>query len=84
MKQIFFRPSTDLTTIRERHDFIGVFSRPVNSTVLEKLTKSLKPIKNLRPVMINLHKGISTGSGKVTGFKTTVWATLLAVSLKNF
>lgn len=80
LKQIFFRPSTDLTTIRERHDFIGVFSRPVNSTVLEKLTKSLKPIKNLRPVMINLHKGISTGSGKITGFKTTVWATLLGVS----
>lgn len=46
---------------------------------LEKITKSLKHIKNLRPVMINLHKGISTGSAKITGFKTTVWASLLAV-----
>lgn len=46
---------------------------------MEKMVKGLKHIKNLRPVMINLQKGISTGSGKVSGFKTTVWATLLAV-----
>lgn len=29
--------------------------------------------------MINLRKGVSTGSAKTTGFKATVWATLLAV-----
>ncbi|KAJ5588898.1 DNA mismatch repair protein MutS core [Penicillium hordei] len=78
LKQTFFRPSMDLATIRERHDFIGVFSRPDNLAALEKMTKALKHIKNLRPVMINLRKGISTGSAKVTGFKTTVWASLLA------
>ncbi|CAG7941136.1 unnamed protein product [Penicillium nalgiovense] len=42
------------------------------------MTKALKHIKNLRPVMVNLRKGISTGSAKITGFKTTVWASLLA------
>lgn len=52
-------------------------------SALEKITKSLKHIKNLRPVMINLHKGISTGSAKITGFKTTVWASLLAVCIVN-
>lgn len=81
LKQIFFRPSVDLNTIRERHAFIGVFSRPDNMSTLEKITKSLKHVKNLRPVMINLHKGISTGSAKITGFKTTVWASLLAVCI---
>lgn len=81
LKQTFFRPSMDLAAIRERHDFIGVFSRPDNLAALEKTTKALKHIKNLRPVMINLRKGISTGSAKVTGFKTTVWASLLAVCL---
>lgn len=81
LKQIFFRPSVNLDTIRDRHDFIGVFSRPDNFAALEKMTKGLKHIKNLRPVMVNLHKGISTGSAKITGFKTTVWASLLAVSL---
>jgi DNA mismatch repair protein MSH5 len=79
LKQSFFRPSVDLKTIRERHDFIEVFSRPGNLTSLEKMTKALKHIKNLRPVMVNLRKGISTGSAKITGFRTTVWASLLAV-----
>lgn len=81
LKQSFFRPSVDLITIRERHDFIGVFSRPDNLTALDKMTKALKHIKNLRTVMVNLRKGISTGSAKITGFKTTVWASLLAVCL---
>ncbi|OQE05305.1 hypothetical protein PENVUL_c025G03028 [Penicillium vulpinum] len=78
LKQIFFRPSVDLDTIRERHDFIGVFSRPDNLSALDKMTKALKHVKNLRPIMVNLRKGISTGSAKITGFKTTVWASLLA------
>ncbi|KAJ5358895.1 DNA mismatch repair protein MutS core [Penicillium cataractarum] len=78
LKQIFFRPSLDISSIRQRHDFIGVFSRPDNLAALEKITKGLKNIKNLRPVMINLRKGISTGSAKMTGFKATVWASLLA------
>lgn len=79
LKQIFFRPSLEIGSIRQRHDFIGVFSRPDNMAALEKITKGLKHIKNLRPVMINLRKGISTGSAKMTGFKATVWASLLAV-----
>ncbi|KAJ5767203.1 uncharacterized protein N7511_004819 [Penicillium nucicola] len=78
LRQIFFRPSLDLNIIRERHDFIDVFSRPDNLAVLEKTTKALKHVKNLRLVMVNLRKGVSTGSGKITGFKTTVWACLLA------
>jgi DNA mismatch repair protein MSH5 len=79
LKQIFFRPSLDIAFIRQRHEFIGVFSRPDNMAALEKITKGLKHIKNLRPVLINLRKGISTGSAKMTGFKATVWASLLAV-----
>ncbi|RMZ45157.1 DNA mismatch repair protein Msh5 [Aspergillus flavus] len=78
LKQIFLRPSIDTDVIRERHAFISVYLRPDNNDPLSKLTRSLKHIKNLRPVMINLRKGISAGSGKITGFKTTVWATLLA------
>ncbi|OQE25299.1 hypothetical protein PENSTE_c006G06453 [Penicillium steckii] len=78
LKQIVLRPSLDLKIIQQRHDFIGVFSRPDNKAALDKITKAMKYIKNLRPVMTNLHKGISTGSAKITGFKTTVWASLLA------
>lgn len=79
LKQTFFCPCVDLETIRGRHDFIGVLSRPDNFTALDKMTKAMKQIKNLRPVMVNLRKGISTGSAKISGFKTTAWASLLAV-----
>ncbi|KAJ5677190.1 DNA mismatch repair protein MutS core [Penicillium maclennaniae] len=78
LKQMFFRPSLNLETIRERHDFIAIISRPENLTAIERMTKGLKHVKNLRPVMVNLHKGVSTGSGKIAGFKSTVWASLLA------
>ncbi|KAJ5217788.1 uncharacterized protein N7469_011413 [Penicillium citrinum] len=83
LKQIFLRPSLDLNIIQQRHDFIGVFSRPDNKAALDKMTKAMKYIKNLRPVMTNLHKGISTGSAKITGFKTTVWASLLAFAFHS-
>lgn len=79
LRQDLLRPSTNIDVIRERHDFLSVLLRPDNLSCLEKITKSLKHVKDLRPVMINLRKGISTESAKVTGFKTTVWATLLAV-----
>ncbi|KAJ5682222.1 DNA mismatch repair protein MutS core [Penicillium macrosclerotiorum] len=78
LKQIFFRPSLDIAVIRDRHDFISVFSRPDNLVPLEKMTKALKHVRNLRLVMTNLRKGISTGSAKITGFAATVWASLLA------
>ena len=80
LRQHFLRPSVDIDVINERHNFISVFLRPDNYNSLNTLSKSLKHIKNLRAVMVNLHKGVSTGSAKVAGFKTTVWATLLAVS----
>jgi DNA mismatch repair protein MSH5 len=80
LRQDFLRPSVDIDVISERHDFISVFLRPDNYNSSSTISKSLKHVKNLRPVMVNLRKGVSTGSAKITGFKTTVWATLLAVS----
>lgn len=81
LRQYFLRPGIDIDIINERHDFIGVFLRPDNAPALEKLTKSLKNIKNLRPVMIHLHKGVSTGNARYGGFKSGVWATLIAVCI---
>ncbi|KAL2835892.1 muts domain V-domain-containing protein [Aspergillus pseudoustus] len=78
LRQIFLRPSVQLDVIHERHTFIGVYLQADNYNPMNKMTKSLRHIRNLRPVMINLQKGISTGSGKIAGFKTTVWSTLLA------
>ncbi|RAK97016.1 MutS family protein MSH5 [Aspergillus ibericus CBS 121593] len=78
LKQMFLRPSVELEVIHERHSFVSIYLRADNYNPLEKMVKGLKHIKNLHHVMINLRKGISTGSGKIMGFKTTVWATLLA------
>ncbi|PYH39873.1 MutS family protein MSH5 [Aspergillus neoniger CBS 115656] len=78
LKQMFLRPSVELDVINERNSFISVYHRADNLNPLDKLVKGLKHIKNLQYAMINLRKGISTGSGKIMGFKATVWATLLA------
>ncbi|GKZ42071.1 mutS protein msh5 [Aspergillus brasiliensis] len=80
LKQMFLRPSVELDVINERHSFISVYLRADNSDALDKMVKALKHVKNLHYVILNLRKGISTGSGKIMGFKTTVWATLLAFS----
>ncbi|PGH34737.1 DNA mismatch repair protein MSH5 [[Emmonsia] crescens] len=77
LRQRFLRPSTDTTHIGEGHDFISTYLHPDNSASIEKLTKSLKGIKNLRPVMVHVQKGISSGNAKFKAFKSGVWATLL-------
>lgn len=79
LKQMFLRPSVRSNVIQERHDFISTFLKSDNYDAMEKLIKSLRGIKNLRPVMIHLQKGISTGNAKFRGFKNVVWTTLLEV-----
>jgi DNA mismatch repair protein MSH5 len=54
-----------------------VFLRPDNVTKLEEMIKNLINVKNIRPVMINLRKGVSTGMSK-SGVTRPVWSTLLA------
>ncbi|QSS60417.1 mismatch repair protein [Histoplasma capsulatum] len=83
LRQRFLRPSTDEAHIKEGHDFISTYLRPDNSEAIEKLTKSLKGIKNLRPVMVHVQKGISSGNAKFKAFKSGVWATLLEVCTWN-
>ncbi|EFW16551.1 DNA mismatch repair protein Msh5 [Coccidioides posadasii str. Silveira] len=77
LRQIFLRPTIHQSIISERHVFISTFLRVENADAVAKLTKSLKGIKNLRPVMIHLQKGISTGNARFRGFKSVVWATIL-------
>jgi DNA mismatch repair protein MSH5 len=77
LRQIFLRPSTDLSVIRGRLDTIGVLLRPENSPVLEKINKSLKMMKDIRTVVIHLRKGMSDVSGKGgNAIRTGVWGSL--------
>ncbi|KAI5277889.1 MutS protein msh5 [Ascosphaera aggregata] len=73
---MFLRPSTDMELLRQRHDFISTFLRPENTLHLDKINKSMRGVKNLKPVLIQLRKGIAHGS-KFTGFKSGLWVTLM-------
>ncbi|KUJ20542.1 uncharacterized protein LY89DRAFT_578807 [Mollisia scopiformis] len=76
LRQIFLRPSTDLNVIRERLSTISVLLRPDNSTLLGKISRSLKKIKDLRSVMIHLQKGISDTPGQKNAFRRGPWGSI--------
>lgn len=79
LKQYFLRPSTQPDVILERQDVLSILLLPPNAPVVQKLTASLKKIKNMRPVITSLHKGLSSGKATFGGLKGTIWTTLLNV-----
>lgn len=80
LKQYFLRPSLNIKVINERLETISVFTRPDNAEPLELLVKSLKSIKNIRVIMINLRKGIGGGVGKGGGIAKSIWQGIRMVS----
>jgi DNA mismatch repair protein MSH5 len=76
LRKMFLRPSTDVTLIEARFDFISVFSRSDNQAALKQLSKNMSKIKNLRNVMSMLHKGVEGGT-QHGNFKSGVWSSLL-------
>ncbi|KAI9839819.1 MAG: hypothetical protein M1819_000009 [Sarea resinae] len=76
LRQYFLRPSLDLTLINERLDTISIFTLPDNESLSQTLVNSLKYVKNIRPVMIQLRKGLKGGSTAGAGIKNGVWRIL--------
>jgi DNA mismatch repair protein MSH5 len=79
LRQIFLRPSMDLSIIEERLYTTSILLRSENQPLLEKIVSSLKKIKDIRAVVIHLQKGISNVPGQGTLISNGVWA-----SLQNF
>jgi len=79
LRQIFLRPSMDLSIIGERLNTINILLRPENIPCVEKIVKSLKKVKDMRTVVIHLKKGVNDVSGKASAARRGVWA-----SLQNF
>ncbi|KAI9656836.1 MAG: MutS protein msh5 [Bathelium mastoideum] len=79
LRQYFLRPSLNLEVINERLDTISVFVRPDNTDSLADLSKNLAQVKNIRPVLVQLLKGVSGGAGKGGGIARGAWT-----SLRNF
>lgn len=78
LRQIFLRPSMNLSVIEERLNTITVLLRPENSEYLDNIGKSLKHVKDIRPIIIHLQKGISS-MGRGTTIYKGIWA-----NIRNF
>lgn len=76
LRQYFLRPSLELDVINKRLDAISTFLRPDNSAPTDQLVQSLKRIKNMRVVVVNLRKGVSAGPGQKRGITSGLWATI--------
>jgi DNA mismatch repair protein MSH5 len=81
LRQYFLRPTLDLEVILERHRAVSVFLRPNNEAYMSDLIKSLKQIKNMKTVMIHLHKGMNSTLTNGGGIKSGTWSTLRSVSI---
>lgn len=79
LRQYFLRPSLDLDVINERLETISVFLKPDNIGPLNSIVKSLGQIRNMRTMMIYLHKGVSNGLSKEGGIKSGIWSSLRSV-----
>ncbi|KAL2067305.1 hypothetical protein VTL71DRAFT_1729 [Oculimacula yallundae] len=74
LRQIFLRPSMDLEVIEERLRTISTLLKPENGSPLDQIVRNLKMIKDVRSVMVHLHKGTGDKSGK--GIRKGAWANL--------
>ncbi|KKY34130.1 putative msh5 protein [Diaporthe ampelina] len=74
---MFMRPSTDIELIQERQQSISVLLRPDNGADIDNIGKLLRKIKNIKHNLLQLRKGISLPSGRVSIERGT-WASLQA------
>ena len=79
LRQYFLRPSLDIDLITERQNAASVLLRPDNMQHMDEIIKSLKHIKNMKTVMIHLHKGMSNAISKGGGIKSGIWYSLRSV-----
>lgn len=73
LRQYFLRPSLNITVLNERLDTISVFARPDNAAMLDKITKALAKIKNMRVTMANLRKGVLGTGNRNRGISSSIW-----------
>lgn len=76
LRQYFLRPSLNIDVINERLNTISVLLRPDNVDPFDQVAKCLNKIKNMRLLMLKLHKGTSSGSGKERGLSLSVWSSI--------
>ncbi|KAJ2987793.1 hypothetical protein NUW58_g4315 [Xylaria curta] len=75
LRRMFLQPSTNLDVIRERQWTISFFLRPSNADALCGICKDLRKIKDMKPILLLLRKGIDTLGRKIS-MVNSVWAVL--------
>lgn len=76
LQQYFLRPCLNRDILRERHDVIEILTHPENRGAFRELVGSMKGIKNIRKLLINVRQGISGGTGKTGKIAVSTWAGL--------
>ncbi|XDG10457.1 hypothetical protein ABKA04_010072 [Annulohypoxylon sp. FPYF3050] len=75
LRQIFLRPSTDISLINTRQKTISFLLKPVNYEALVQLSSELKKIKNMKSILALLEKGVDIPGRKIS-IANNVWASL--------
>ena len=78
LRQWFLRPTLDLELLKERQRSISIFIRPDNSALMDDLGRNLRQIKQIRPLILRLRKGVGYSSPKI-GNPKPIWATIRQV-----
>lgn len=75
MKSWFYRPSTNLNIIESRQEFISILIDPRNSDLYKEFRKSLRGIKNIPRIIIDIEVGrakLEDWNGLLTFFKSFI------------
>lgn len=75
LRQIFLRPSTDISLINTRQKTISFLLKPANHEALVQLSSELKKIKNMKSILALLEKGVDIPGRKIS-IANNVWASL--------
>ena len=80
LRQIFLRPTTNLSLLVERQKTIASFLLAENSEVVAAIGKTLRKIRNMSQVLAQLRRGAELPPGKST-FDKSVWVSLQVFAL---
>ena len=75
LRQIFFRPTTDLNLLVERQRTISSLLLARNFEVVKSIGETLRKIRNMSQVLRQLQRGAELGPGKYS-FDKSIWVTL--------
>lgn len=75
LRQIFLRPTLNLSTIAERQRSISILLRPDNTELVKQAGVVLRKLKNVKLALEQLRKGVNSPTSS-TSFDRGIWATI--------